>query len=120
MNKMKPCPFCGSGLIMQCIDTPFYYIACDNCGNKTMLHNSQTEAIESWNTRSFPCHKWPDEKPKEYGNYLCLYPSTIVDDPYYSIRYYDDIDKTFRTKKCGKRFNPNYWMELPEPPEDTK
>lgn len=54
MEVLKPCPFCGGGVIGQYewdgyIDV--YWIECDDCCARTDRYASEELAIEAWNRR---------------------------------------------------------------------
>ena len=63
MDKLKPCPFCGSTEIDFGIGTGtlrgFGYVQCENCGAEirevTKCKNADT-AIEAWNRRADDDH----------------------------------------------------------------
>ena len=53
MNKLKPCPFCGS---VECYVVRDYelskaWVKCICCGADTRICDSKEEAIEAWNRR---------------------------------------------------------------------
>lgn len=54
MEKLKPCPFCGSERIETNIitDTPQAYLKCRGCGIEQTIHSTEQDAIEDWNTRA--------------------------------------------------------------------
>lgn len=58
MDKLKPCPFCGSEAIMETFATvrerkPRYRVKCSGCWCETNWDNfSQEEATETWNRRA--------------------------------------------------------------------
>ena len=77
--KLKPCPFCGSSLIII-QQSPDYadrmWYVCDECGcNTDRFYYSTEEAKIGWNTRP---NAWvtitddPASLPKESGWYLVL------------------------------------------------
>lgn len=53
--KLKPCPFCGGEAFVHMLGNEIakgYYIACDECGAKTIVFGYEAEAIEEWNRRA--------------------------------------------------------------------
>lgn len=55
MEKLKPCPFCGTfgpGLYVtsNAYDAPF--VECNNCGSCGPVEATEERAIESWNSRA--------------------------------------------------------------------
>lgn len=60
MNKLKPCPFCGSNEISgnwENSPSHVYWTFCEECYIKTSYFNSIEKSNESWNRRA-PI-KWP-------------------------------------------------------------
>lgn len=54
-EKLKLCPFCGGEAFVHMLGNEIakgYYIACDECGAKTIVFGYETEAIEAWNRRA--------------------------------------------------------------------
>ena len=55
MDKLKPCPFCGTKVEEQystCNDT--YSVWCHGCEGDGPFKESIELAVEAWNTRSIP------------------------------------------------------------------
>jgi len=53
-ETLKPCPFCGGEAFVHMLGNEIakgYYIACDECGAKTIVFGYEAEAIEEWNRR---------------------------------------------------------------------
>lgn len=53
--KLKPCPFCRGEAFVHMLGNEIakgYYIACDECGAKTIVFGYEAEAIEAWNRRT--------------------------------------------------------------------
>jgi Lar family restriction alleviation protein len=56
-NELKPCPFCGSGAVMETFTTamekePRYRVRCSGCWCETDWDNwSEEEAADKWNRR---------------------------------------------------------------------
>lgn len=53
--KLKPCPFCRGEAFVHMLGNEIakgYYIACDECGAKTIVFGYEAESIEAWNRRS--------------------------------------------------------------------
>lgn len=57
MDKLKPCPFCGSRATKRYIK-PFSFVQCKKCGASTRIipdyfeeADGKGEAIEAWNMR---------------------------------------------------------------------
>lgn len=53
-ETLKPCPFCGGEAFVHMLGNEIakgYYIACDECGAKTIVFGYEAEAIEAWNRR---------------------------------------------------------------------
>lgn len=58
--KLKPCPFCGGEAFAHMLGNEIakgYYIACDECGAKTIVFGYEADAIEAWNRRAEPEQK---------------------------------------------------------------
>ena len=57
VNKLKPCPFCGSG---NCIyaeqEGEAWFLYCCNCHASGPYVPSKEEAIEAWNRRAGDTH----------------------------------------------------------------
>ena len=51
MKKLKPCPFCGSELILIERTYGGTWVCCEGCYTETKLYNTEEEAIEAWNRR---------------------------------------------------------------------
>ena len=58
-EKLKPCPFCGSGLIkIKTVDKDNfkkkgkYYIECSLCGATSGYYNKRRDSANAWNTRA--------------------------------------------------------------------
>ena len=54
MNKLKPCPFCGSDSVkvhIPYIVEALYQIQCYGCNCTTALYRTENEASNRWNTR---------------------------------------------------------------------
>ena len=54
-EKLKACPFCGGEAFVHILGNEIakgYYIACDECGVKTIVFGYETKAIEAWNRRA--------------------------------------------------------------------
>ena len=57
-TKLKPCPFCGGEDVMTMLCGDGYYVVCysrnkgKGCGSSTGWHETEQEAIESWNRRT--------------------------------------------------------------------
>ena len=62
MNKLKICPFCGSGdvRIEEECPTGFTEIYCANCG-VSITRTHEAEAINAWNNRYQPIIKFKQE-----------------------------------------------------------
>ena len=50
-ETLKPCPFCGRDVTLVSNSEEGYYIACDECGAKTIVFGYEAKAIEAWNKR---------------------------------------------------------------------
>ncbi len=50
MEKIKPCPFCGSKKVDVCRTTP-YWIRCGRCGADAESDPTRKGAIKNWNRR---------------------------------------------------------------------
>lgn len=55
MTTAKPCPFCGSKLVIPQTEykTNYKYYRCNNCGARSGLSSSSAEAIKKWNRRVY-------------------------------------------------------------------
>ena len=63
MHKIKSCPCCqGKNVDMT---TPRVAIICSSCGVRTEWHETEKQAIETWNFRGFPIKK--TDYPQERG-----------------------------------------------------
>jgi len=56
MDKLKPCPFCGSNASIKHNDQQYYWIDCDECGASTNMMVSCMDdcmplLINKWNHR---------------------------------------------------------------------
>lgn len=56
IDKLKPCPFCGSSNI-KLVDSPLgiigaYYCVCNRCNINTAVYTSKEKAIKAWNRRA--------------------------------------------------------------------
>lgn len=52
--QLKPCPFCGDNMPSIKKDEVFsdyFEVVCDNCGCKTDMFESKTDAANAWNMR---------------------------------------------------------------------
>lgn len=61
MEELKPCPFCGSGYIVNvskdvCTDRikrePTHALYCMGCGTQTRYYFTWEEAVKAWNRRA--------------------------------------------------------------------
>lgn len=53
MEKLKPCPFCGSAMIgLASVEFGETQAFCDNCGAKTESYMSVKNAVDAWNRRA--------------------------------------------------------------------
>ena len=56
---LKPCPFCGGKVKIECIDEEYFYITCEKCCSATSFgkvfedgtagDTTMIETIEAWN-----------------------------------------------------------------------
>lgn len=56
-KKLSPCPFCGSGAVVEFLlhpPTKSFWAECDLCGAKTDIALTGEEAADLWNTRHQP------------------------------------------------------------------
>ena len=54
INKILPCPYCGSKSVREGCDTPdgkWHYVECDDCHATSKADLGVSGAIENWNTR---------------------------------------------------------------------
>ena len=61
-DKLKPCPFCGGKVKIECIDDEYYYISCERCCSSTSFGKvfedgtaadaTKAESIVAWNRRT--------------------------------------------------------------------
>ena len=61
-QELKPCPFCGGEVEIECIDKEYFYISCENCCSSTSFgivfedgtaaEATKAESIEAWNRRA--------------------------------------------------------------------
>jgi len=54
MDKLKPCPFCGSFEIeaTKIDDTGEWYLECGDCGIEQPLYKNFADAVNAWNRRA--------------------------------------------------------------------
>lgn len=54
MDKLKPCPFCGSFDIeaTKIDDTGEWYLECGDCGIEQPLYKNFADAVNAWNRRA--------------------------------------------------------------------
>ena len=52
MEKLKPCPFCGSDDVAMYELYPSSYVRCRACGAEGSLCDSHDEAAAAWNSRT--------------------------------------------------------------------
>lgn len=60
--ELKPCPFCGGKVKIECIDDEYYYISCERCCSSTSFGHvfddgtagdaTKIEVITAWNRRA--------------------------------------------------------------------
>ena len=50
-EKLKLCPFCGGHAVMY-KEGYGYLVACNVCGNRTILYNDVKNAVKVWNRRA--------------------------------------------------------------------
>lgn len=65
--KLKPCPFCGSEVIMLIRDRFIHEVLCQKCGVKSRVFPSKEQAIKWWNTRAAGWTKTSERLPKTEG-----------------------------------------------------
>ena len=57
MNKLKPCPFCGSDnvlVIKSDILNPSWYVRCKDCKVMSTFYKTREKAVDHWNRRVEP------------------------------------------------------------------
>lgn len=55
MSDLKKCPFCGYNATNRKVDwceKEYYTVTCPNCGSSIGLHETEKEAVDSWNRRA--------------------------------------------------------------------
>lgn len=56
MNKLKPCPFCGSTNLRYdgylCVKFEGFYVRCLNCDASATPKGTKRAARKAWNTRT--------------------------------------------------------------------
>ncbi len=53
IEKLKPCPFCGSDSLYIPENPVFdYYVRCNNCQSRSNSFENAERAIEAWNRRT--------------------------------------------------------------------
>jgi Lar family restriction alleviation protein len=116
MEKLLPCPFCGSQAFIEEHDPvyqdPFpYRIICMNtdCLGAHVWEETEEDAIKGWNTRADGWISVEDRLPDDLQ--LC----TVYDKDgrYDQLRFYDE-------KEFVEEWGITHWMPLPSPPEVTK
>lgn len=120
MEKLKLCPFCGWGTI---VDGGFlnHKCTCNSCGASTKGYPTWEMAVESWNRRPgeadaqlwIPCSK---EMPQKEGRYIVT-----------ERNIFNNIEVRFRFWKpdcnlwSGDQMNEVLaWCEIPEPWEGAE
>lgn len=72
-EKLKPCPFCGSGGAYVCSDDEgLFYIWCAPCGARTVKKDAEDEAREAWNRRAEPPAAPDDPARYSRGGIECI------------------------------------------------
>ena len=72
-RELKPCPFCGGKVKVECVDDEFFYISCESCASGTSFGKvfedgtagdaTKEETISAWNKRiSKTSHKRKESK----------------------------------------------------------
>lgn len=53
-SNLKPCPFCGSAPILDCLtDDDEYFVHCEGCNIQQIANHTRAEAVEEWNRRNW-------------------------------------------------------------------
>ncbi|MGN0610072.1 MAG: Lar family restriction alleviation protein [Oscillospiraceae bacterium] len=60
--KLKPCPFCGGKVELECLDNEYFYVTCENCSSATSFGKTykdgtardatRAETVKAWNKRT--------------------------------------------------------------------
>ncbi|MGN0608970.1 MAG: Lar family restriction alleviation protein [Oscillospiraceae bacterium] len=60
--KLKPCPFCGGKVEIECLDDEYFYVTCSNCHSSTSFgfvykdgtarDATKAETVKAWNKRT--------------------------------------------------------------------
>ena len=79
MEKLKPCPFCGSKNIRLCGIT-YHWVQCEKCLSSTAISYTKEKAIENWNRRANNSDKIISELQKKQEEQRELYMQTGRDE----------------------------------------
>ena len=125
MDKLKPCPFCGSdGRIItdepNCphYRTTFYVICMNSMCECELRHSIDKElAITAWNTRADGWVSVKDRLPKGFVLLACRNSQLNYD---VRIGYWDTDIQEFYDDGEGFILHPTHWQHLPPVPEEEK
>ena len=79
MEKLKPCPFCGSKNI-RLWGITYHWVQCEQCLSSTAISYTKEKVIESWNRRANNSDKIISELQKKQEEQRELYMQTGRDE----------------------------------------
>ena len=113
MEKLKPCPFCGGKAVVElCGKGNFaHWCVWCNCGVLKQDHKTEAEAIEAWNTRTYPEGEVMLMGDRVFisghGHYVkaqtCRIDRRVPDAPFCSECAYDWNDEWNYCPNCGAK-----------------
>jgi len=127
MSDLKPCPFCGEGVVFIRNDYMEHlkWVECSSCGSSSDTHRDSVEVVNKWNTRPNTWISCSDRLP-ELGDYSVLgfwqhggWDMIHVED------YFGDITDGFNNKgeqlytKWYQSQCITHWMPI-NPPQDKE
>jgi Lar family restriction alleviation protein len=120
-TKLKPCPFCGGEATVsyeKFFET--YHVGCEDNGCPVIAGtdgDSEEDAIGRWNRRASGWRSCKDSHP-EIGQtvLIALKPSSHSELYHLLSAEYEEHGYKYR----GIDISPDWWMELPDLPEEAE